>query len=46
MEFKRVEDPEEFLTALASRKVATVSDQRATPLPGFTFRPTTKLGHK
>jgi tRNA G18 (ribose-2'-O)-methylase SpoU len=39
MEFKRVEDPEEFLTALASRKVATVPDQRATPLPGFTFRP-------
>ncbi len=38
VEFKRVEDPEAFLTALASRKVATVPDQRATPLPRFPFR--------
>lgn len=37
--FKRVEEPEEFLTALPGRKVATVPDQRATPLPRFAFRP-------
>ncbi len=32
-----MEDPEAFLAALASRKVATVPDQRATLLTGFTF---------
>ncbi len=37
--FERVEDPEAWLTGLASRKVATVPDQRATPLPGFSFHP-------
>ena len=37
--FKRVEEPEAFLDALPGRKVATVPDQRATPLSRFTFRP-------
>ncbi len=37
--FKRVEEPEEFLAALSGRKVATVPDQRAAPLPSFAFRP-------
>ncbi len=37
--FERVEDPEAFLAALPGRKVATVSDQRAMPLPLFAFRP-------
>lgn len=37
--FERVEEPEALLAALTSRKVATVPDQRATPLPGFTFHP-------
>ena len=36
--FKRVEEPETFLASLANRKVATVPDQRARPLPGFAFR--------
>jgi len=37
--FKRVEEPEAFLAALSGRKVATVPDQRVTPLPNFAFRP-------
>ena len=37
--FERVEDPEALLTALPSRKVATVPDQRAIPLPSFKFCP-------
>jgi hypothetical protein len=36
--FKRVEEPKEFLTALPGRKVATVPDQRATPMSRFAFR--------
>jgi tRNA G18 (ribose-2'-O)-methylase SpoU len=36
--FERVEDPEQLLAALPGRKVATVPDQRATPLPAFAFR--------
>ena len=36
--FERVEDPEALLTPLRGRKVATVTDQHATPLPGFVFR--------
>lgn len=36
--FERVE-PEAFLSAFPGRKVATVPDQRATPLPRFVFRP-------
>lgn len=37
--FERVERPEAFLAALPGRKVATVPDRRATPLPAFAFRP-------
>jgi len=37
--FERVEDPKAFLAAIHGRKVATVPDQRATPLPRFAFRP-------
>ncbi len=37
--FERVEEPEAFLAALPGRKVATVPDQRAMPLPLFAFRP-------
>ena len=37
--FERVDDPEALLTALPSRKVATVPGQRATSLTEFTFRP-------
>jgi tRNA G18 (ribose-2'-O)-methylase SpoU len=37
--FERVEEPDELLAALPGRKVATVPDQSATPLPRFAFRP-------
>ena len=36
--FERVENPERLLAAYPGRKVATVPDQRATPLPLFAFR--------
>ncbi len=39
VDFERVEDPEALLTGLAGRKVATVPDQRATPLTSFSFLP-------
>ena len=37
--FERVEEPEAFLASLPGRKVATLPDQWATPLPEFHFRP-------
>ena len=37
--FERVEEPDTFLASLPGRKVATIPDQRATPLSKFRFRP-------
>lgn len=36
--FERVKDPELLLESLPNRKIATVPDQRADPLPNFRFR--------
>ena len=41
--FERVEKPETFLAALPGQKVATVPDQRATSLTGFSFLPNDTL---
>jgi len=37
--FERIEEPEELLASWPRRKVATVPDSKATPLPGFRFHP-------
>lgn len=37
--FERIEEPEAFLRAARSRRVATVVDQSAKPLTRFSFRP-------
>jgi len=37
--FERIEEPEAFLASWPGRKVATVPDSRATPLPSFRFLP-------